>query len=285
MRSFLFACLLILFLPALHAQVTDSILTPKTDTLQVSYKNLYTPLLDSNIFLHGKGTPQAFPVQTRKTDDREFFFYVILGLLFLLGLMRTLYSRYFNTLFRVFFNTSLRQNQLTDQLEQAGLQSFIFNLYFIITAGFYVYFLLDHFSFKHSGPDWWLAGLCILAVAACYLVKYISLRFAGWVTNCSAETSTYIFIVFLLNKVIGILLLPFLVIIAFSTKELSSYAVFISLVLLGLVLLLRFFRSYSLLQNRLRITAFHFLLYIIALEILPIALIYKAVMLFFSINS
>ena len=285
MRPFLLACFIIIFAPALHAQVGDTVVTPKADTVQTIYKNIYGSLEDSNFLLRAKGIPQAFPAQPRKTDNLDLFFYVILGLLFLLGLMRTIYSRYFNTLFRVFFNSSLRQNQLTDQLEQARLPSFIFNLYFVISAGLYVYFLAGHFSFIKPGPDWWVAGGCILGISACYLVKYLTLRFAGWVTNCRAETSTYIFIVFLLNKVIGILLLPFLVIMAFSTNRLSAYAVFISLVLLGLVLLLRFFRSYSLLQNRLRITAFHFLLYIIALEILPIALIYKAVMLFFSINS
>ena len=247
--------------------------------------NIYRALEDSNIFLNARGLPQALPVQQKKNEDRQAFFFLIAGLFLLLGIMKTLYSRYFSTLFRVFFNTSLRQNQLTDQLEQAKLPSFIFNVFFVLVTGLYIYFLFNLFYPERKQPDWYLAGLCVLAVGACYFVKYLSLRFTGWVTNCRAEASTYIFIIFLLNKVIGILLLPFLAILAFSTASLASYAVFLSVILLSLVLVTRFFRSYSLLQNRLKITAFHFFLYIIALEILPIALIYKAVTLFLSINS
>ena len=289
MKLLFLGCLFFLLAPAhTRAQVADSLAQQKSsaDSIKALHnKNIYRTLEDSNIFLNTRGLPQALPEQQKKEDGRQVFFYVIAGLFLQLGIMKTLYSRYFSTLFRVFFNTSLRQNQLTDQLEQAKLPSFVFNVFFVLVAGLYIYFLFAHFHPGKQQPDWYLAGLCVLAVGACYFMKYISLRFTGWLTNCRAEASTYIFIIFLLNKVMGILLLPFLALLAFSTPVLASYSVFISLLLLALIFITRFFRSYSLLQNRLRITAFHFLLYIIALEILPIALIYKGVTLFLSINS
>ncbi len=247
--------------------------------------NAYVQLLGSNFLLNASGVPQALNIIPKKLQNKQPFFYLILSLFLGLGIARTFFSRYFNTLFRVFFNTSLRQNQLTDQLEQAKLPSLIFNLFFVITTGLYSYFLLHYFYANHQNLDWYILFVCIAVVAICYLVKYLSLKFTGWVTNYQSEADTYIFIIFLLNKVIGIFLLPIITFMAFSTYQIASYAIFISFIFIAILFIIRFFRSYSLLQSRLKISRFHFSLYIIGVEILPILLIYKAVTLYFGIKA
>jgi hypothetical protein len=247
--------------------------------------NPYMHLLDSNFLLNTKGKPDTLVIVSKKVQNKQPYFYLILSLFFVLGVARTFFSRYFNTLFRVFFNTSLRQNQLTDQLEQAKLPSLIFNLFFVITTGLYSYFLLHYFYANHQKLDWYILFICVAVVAICYLVKYLSLKFTGWVTNYQSEADTYIFIIFLLNKVIGIFLLPTITFMAFSTYKIASYAIVISFIFISILFIIRFFRSYSLLQSRLKISRFHFLLYIIGLEILPILLIYKAITLYFGIKA
>jgi hypothetical protein len=254
------------------------------DSLKPS-TNPYIYLLDSNFLLNTKGKPEALVIISKKVQNKQPFFYLILTLFFALGITRTFFSRYFNTLFRVFFNTSLRQNQLTDQLEQAKLPSLIFNLFFVSTTGLYSYFLLHYFYSSHQKLDWYILFVCIAAVAICYLVKYLSLKFTGWVTNYQSEADTYIFIIFLLNKVIGIFLLPIITFMAFSTYQIASYAILISFIFITILFIIRFFRSYSLLQSKLKISQFHFFLYIVGLEILPILLIYKAITLYFGIKA
>ena len=56
-------------------------------------------------------------------------------------------------------------------------------------------------------------------LAAIYLVKFVVLKFIGWVFSISRATDIYIFIVFLVNKMLGIFLLPFLIVIIFSGQE------------------------------------------------------------------
>jgi hypothetical protein len=63
--------------------------------------------------------------------------------------------------------------------------------------------------------------------------------------------------------------MPFIIVIAFSVPSIAKPAVLISLFLIGLMLLLRFARSYGLLQSRLKVSRIHFLLYIIGIEIIP----------------
>ena len=248
-------------------------------------KNPYTAVLDSNIFLSYKGIPQALTIKVKKHQTVEYLFYIFASLFLLLGLLRSLFSRYFTTMFRVFFNTSLRQNQLTDQLEQATLPSLFFNIFFVLSVGLYIYILYEHNKIYFDVVNWTKLVFCVLAVAICYLVKYVSLLFAGWLTNYKAEAKIYIFSIFLLNKIIGIVLLPFTILIGFSTNKITYYATVISIILLSILLLTRFFKTYGLLQHKLKLNRIHFLTYIICLEILPILIIYKTVVVFFGINS
>jgi len=117
-----------------------------------------------------------------------------------------------------------------------------------------------------------------------YFIKYCTLKFTGWLTGLTETTNTYVFITFLINKIIGIFLVPFIIILCFSDYEIVRYAAIISLMSIGIFLLLRFFRSYGILQNQLKISKFHFILYIAGIELLPLLLIYKGLMIYLSKN-
>lgn len=271
------------------AQATDSLLQTitMTDTSVNSGPVLgfYNKLLEQNLFLNSKGTPQSLAISIKKHPVTDYLFYVFATLFLFLGILKTIFSRYFTTMFRVFFNTSLRQSQLTDQLEQATLPSLLFNFFFALSAGLFIYVLYDHYDTENREINWFYFLICIVAVAACYLVKFISLLLIGWLTGYRPEAKMYIFSVFLLNKIIGLVLLPFSLLLAFSSDEITGYVSVISFMFLGILFITRFFRAYGVLQSRLKFNGFHFIVYIVALEILPILLIYKTVMMFFGINA
>ena len=71
----------------------------------------------------------------------------------------------------------------------------------------------------------------------------------------------------------------------FGSKITASYAMLFSLIGVALIFLLRYFRSYALLQGRLKISGFHFTLYVIALELMPLAIIFKFAVLFFTTKA
>ena len=272
---------------SVSAQINDTLkneIVAADSPVQIT-KSIYGALLDSNYFLSLKGEPQALAVSVKKHKTADMVFYIIASLFLLLGLLRTLFSRYFTTMFRVFFNTSLRQNQLTDQLEQATVPSLLFNVFFTISMGLYLYFLYEHFNYNGQQTNWSYVSFCVVAVAVCYAVKYVTILFIGWLTGHQSEAKIYIFSVFLLNKIMGMALLPFTILIAFNSSKLAVYASVSSIILVSILLISRFLRSYGLLQNRLKLNAIHFFISIISLEILPIMLIYKSVMVFFGINS
>lgn len=251
-------------------------------TLQVA--DPLKAILKDNIFFNSSTPAIHEEVIPRKARNDDSFFYILTVIILLFAIARAAYAKYFSNLFRVFFNSSLRQSQLTDQLVQDQLPSLIFNLIFVISAGLYLYFVLRYYNLEGTTVNWRLIVYCIMGTAVIYLVKYLSLKFTGWITGYKAEADTYTFIIFLINKIIGICLLPIIVVLAFSDKSIANISIIFSFALIALLMLMRFFRSYGLLQSKIRVSRFHFFLYIFAVEILPLFIIYKAVLFFFDRN-
>ena len=255
-----------------------------TSKISLQEKTPLEKLLEENKYLNSKEKPVSLAVKMKKTAGNALVFYLLAAVFFFFGIIRTIYSKYFTNMFRVFFNSSLRQTQLSDQLLQANLPSLYFNLVFIVAGGFYVYFLLQRMSAGIVNFNLVLLGSCIAAILIVYTVKYLMLKLMGWLTGYQDQVNTYIFVVFLINKIMGICLLPVIVTIAFAQDIVVKWVIVFSVLLFGLLLLLRFFRSYGLLQHRLNVSRFHFSLYIFSLEILPLLIMYKAMEVFIIKN-
>jgi hypothetical protein len=128
---------------------------------------------------------------------------------------------------------------------------------------------------------WLLYCYSFIALAVVYLIKYLSLKFVGWLFNITATAQGYIFIVFMINKIIGIYILPFLILLAFTDNSIYEVSFIFSYLGVFALLAYRFILSYGLVQNEIRLNPFHFFLYLCAFEIVPLLLIYKALLLWF----
>jgi hypothetical protein len=293
--SFLF----FIFSASLYAQTTDTIISRKDSSTLLNIKDssvsvkpdsgivakVTSPGLTlKNKLLNINGEPVSLAVALKKDRSNDAFFYLVAIMVLLLAFLKYFYGRYFTNLFRVFFNTSLRQNQITDQLLQAKLPSFLFNIFFVISGGIYAYLLLSHYGLFNNDNRWIAVLSSIALMGMVYFVKYCTLKFTGWITGLKEVVDIYVFVIFLINKIIGIFLVLFIVILTFSDRQIVEIATLVSLICIGIFLLLRFFRSYGLVQDQLKISKFHFLLYIISLEILPLMLIYKGLMIYLTKN-
>lgn len=256
--------------------IIDSSITDSNNiNIKSTHQSTLNKLLAANQFINLRQNPVAFVTQKKQVHSKEYLFYLFSSLILAFGLFKVFYARYFHHIFRVFFNTSLRQNQLTDLLLQARLPSLIFNIFFSITGGLYVWLLLTHYYIFTKESANKLLFFCIVTVSVIYIIKFCVLKFIGWITDMDTALNTYIFVIFLINKIIGVTLIPFIVFLAFAPPMLFKGTVIFSSLVLGSFFIIRFFRSYSLLQYEIHFSRVHFLLYIISLEILPMLVIYK----------
>lgn len=238
----------------------------------------YLKLLD-NPFLRTKGEPIFLVINERKKTSKDDIFYLLSGLLLFLAFIKLVFNKYFTNLFRQFVQPSFRQKQTREQLQQGNLPSLLLNLFFVFSAAAYITFLLSYYQLVSTG-FWLLLLYSSVSLIVLYSGKYIFLRFAGWVFNVKEATDAYIFAIYLINKIIGIMLIPFTLVMAFGQPELKNISITLSILLILSFFLYRYIISFAPVRREVKVSPLHFFLYVFALEITPLLLIYKTVMLY-----
>jgi hypothetical protein len=219
---------------------------------------------------------------SKKFAGKELLFYTMIAFLLAFALLKRLFPKYFTDLFRLFFRTTLKQRQIREQLMQSPLPSLLFNGFFVLASALYIDLLLQHFNLNGVNDFWKMFLYCGLAISVVYLVKFLGLKVSGWIFSAAEATNSYLFIVFIVNKMIGIYLLPFLVLLSFTQGNIYQVSLTLSWCGIGALYFYRFILSYGAVRNQVKVNPFHFLLYICAFEIAPLLLIYKSLLFFFN---
>ncbi|MEO6894581.1 MAG: DUF4271 domain-containing protein [Ginsengibacter sp.] len=249
-----------------------------TDSLQTLSRPAISKdsiILANNQYINSKSKAVSLEEQVHTVSGKEFLFYVLCLVLLILGLFRTFFTGYFKNLFRVYFNTSLRQTQLSDQLQQATLPSLILNIFFTITVGIYIWLLFNFYHPPKIFSGTVLLPFCILSLGVIYFLKYCMLKFMGWVSDVQESTNGYIFAIFLVNKITGIFLVPVIIMIAFIDRQWLPIIINISYMLITLLFLSRYVKSYGIIEKKIPLNPFHFVIYIAGAEIIPLFILYK----------
>ena len=208
-----------------------------------------------------------------KTSD----FYLLLFLCLMLGFIRFLDKKYFYNLWLAFWNPTLSSRQLKDQLQGAGLPNLLMNIFFTIAEGSYIYYIVRFFTPHHSGviPSSLLIIMLILGTGLIYFAKFTAVKFSGWAFRVEGVTEHYLFNVFLINKILAIVLVPFIIVLAFASREVVQQIVVISFVVSGILLFTRYLRSWQVFGSFFQYSKFHFFMYLCASELLPLVVLMK----------
>lgn len=226
------------------------------------------------------GKPLLLVIQEKTANGNESFFYLLLVLFFYFALIRLVFAKYLGDLFTLFFRATLRQQQLREQLLQSPLPSLFLNSLFVLTASLYASLIFKYYKLMAGIDFWrlWVYGLGVLVIV--YTGKFIILKTLGWVLKIDRVTDIYLFVVFMMNKMAGIFLLPVLLFMAFPEANLLPLVITLSLFVLVLLLGYRLIVSFRLIRGEIKVNLFHFFLYLCAFEIAPLMLIYKALIKF-----
>lgn len=273
--------------------------TPVVDTIPVlvvdsprveAAKSLHTygdsvhALIGTHPFYSLQQTPDNLKTSPFNALMKDELFYAVCALLLFIGLLRLGFPKYFSDLFNIFWRSSIRQNQLRDQLQQAGLTNLLFNLFFVLSVSLFVYLGVTYVKGAVLQP-WLLFSICFFAVMLLYMGKFAILKICGWMFGKSIASDTYIFIVFLVNKIMAILLLPFIIVLAFSSPVLQQIAFTTAICLIIFLFFYRFVLSFAGIRNELKISGLHLFLYICGFEIMPVLVIYRIMLHLFERSS
>lgn len=206
--------------------------------------------------------------------ENNYLFYLLVFIVLILAIIKLAFPKHLTNIFSIFFQTNYRQRQTKDQLLQDKLAHVGLMLVFVCSAAAYISILL-HNNKIFSINFWQLLGISSLLLIIIYGLKYLFIQLLGVLFKQQEASTTYIFLVFLINKLLGVLLIPAIVLISFSTPSVAQTALTISYITIVILLLYRVFLTYKSVSNRLNVNILQFFLYFCGIEILPLLLIYK----------
>jgi spore maturation protein SpmA len=217
----------------------------------------------------------------RQRAPTDWVFYLFSFLCLFLGFIRIAFPKYLQDLFRVFFNTSLRGKQIREQLLMDRLPSLLLNIFFLLSGGSFLYFLLRYLDYFGEHGYLMSLGACMAGLALLYVGKYVVTELAGLIFDRRQAAEIYSFVVFMVIKVAGIWLLPAGLLLAFSPKATQHTVIVFALGGLAILLLYRLNREWQVLHNILKINYLQYAIFVVAFEVVPVMMIYKVLLRFF----
>ncbi|MEY3059394.1 MAG: hypothetical protein RL000_746 [Bacteroidota bacterium] len=205
----------------------------------------------------------------------EWIFYSFLFLFLFTAFLGRYSNGLLRKLWKIYINDGFIYRQSKDQMSQQPIISIALNFLFIFSSGFFIFFGLQWDDKFIGNTRWLILFSSFLVIAFIYLFKNIFFKLLGWAFRQEQAIDDYLFVVFLNNKVTGLILLFSSFIMAFSNTSSSSLTFRIALFLVGMMLIYRFVRGYQVFSKQSQIGFFTLFLSFIALELIPTAVLIK----------
>ncbi len=151
---------------------------------------------------------------------------------------------------------------------------YIVYIVFFLNAGLFLYLISRYASwdFGHRGTPVMLFLTFFILV---YAVKHSTIRLLGKTFMISKEMKHYNFNIILYNILVGIILMPVNLFLAFGPTGLRMPLIYTGLALIALMYILRQFRGMVIGSHLIVKNVFQFFVYLCAIEILPVLVLFK----------
>jgi len=154
----------------------------------------------------------------------------------------------------------------------------LFNLSFFLMTALVIYLIVKYYHLTPLGLSGFALYLLLIAgVVGAYLIKTLSIRFVQMIADGDYGLTEYEYNVFLINRVIGLLLFPVTLFLAYSPLIVISPFVTFALVVFIIMIIYRMFRGLFNAAGS-GVPLFYIFFYICTLEILPLLVFTRALL-------
>lgn len=217
------------------------------------------------------------PGKERNESNLDWFTVTILFSLFVFSWIKVIYQK-----FIVQIVTSIIDYQVAMRLYRERnvlFRNVSFGLHFVFYAniGLFINYLVDYYNFTHLFHNNFVNILSYCGIVLfIYNIKSLTSKILGYIFLVQDNFSQYIHNVNLYNKNIGLFLFPIIIIYPFTLDKFKPFVIYAGLLLLLIMFLLRSYRSAQIIMRK-GISLFYLILYLCAVEILPVLLLVKFV--------
>lgn len=214
---------------------------------------------------------------TKPDLSPDWFFPILILIAGAFTWLRLFYSKYFSQMLVALINVNLSNQIVRDENILVQRATVYLSLTFNLIAALFLYQL----SFRLGWDLTFIGGgfprfiFFTIVVSAVYTFKFIALKFCGWLFDLEREMSTYLFNIFIINNFLGIVLLPFIIIMVYNPQAGGAWMLTASLVLIAAVYLFRIFRGILIGLGTPGVSLLYLFLYLCTLEIAPLLMLLR----------
>ncbi len=224
----------------------------------------------------GKGL--VLPFHRKAAVNTDWITLLLLFSLVLFAAVRNIWKKYVGNLFQSAFNYSTANRMFREKNYSVIHGAFWLDVFSFVVFPLFIYQVFNNFNVHFSVQGVRLFFFIVGAVLVYLLVKKMMYRFIGFLFENTSETGEFLFNMNNFNRVGTMVLLPIVVVLAFVPFRNSMIPVSIGIGMVGLIYFLLLTRGFVILLKK-QFSLIYLFLYFCTLEILPLVLIYKILLL------
>jgi hypothetical protein len=263
----------------------------------VDFKLIDNQYFDENIFAEKKGEQVKFNYLNEETTHifqhkplREierpiksdtpsaWFFVPLFGLFILLAIFKVFYSRFIN----YFIQSSLYvfvANKIQKENSLLGNRVLLLlDIVYFVSTSVFILKAIDYYNIRNQiGLNIPLLFLSVIGILVAFRIyKYIVTMVSGYSSQTITEMRELYFHQLIYPRIFGIILIPLLFVFAFTDEKLSTAVLYFIIAAFFIQLIMKTLRTFRVFINK-GFSIFYFLLYLCALEIVPVLVFLKEV--------
>ena len=212
---------------------------------------------------------------SRETPD--WLFFILLLIVAFLTWLKIFYRKNVIQIFEAFFSNIIANQIVRDENLLVQRASVLLTITFNLAAALLLYLLSEIYDWQvpYAGNGFSKFIIFALLISFAYSAKFIILKFTGYLFRIDKAIATYIFNIFIINNVLGILLILLVIGIAYLPAEATQYLVPAAAMFVGFAYIYRFLRGLFIGFSYNSYSNIYLFLYLCTLEIAPILIIIK----------
>jgi hypothetical protein len=176
---------------------------------------------------------------------------------------------------KAYFNINLSQQLFREQENMISFSMLVQIINYFFSATVTIYLIIDYYFNIDNAVSLKIASIIFLLVSIIYFIKYSGYKILSEVFPFSEEIDLFRFNFFLNQRLIGIVVIPFVYAAAYSLQPFRFYFLGAIISFFVLSVLFRSYKGIVIGMAYLQKHTFHFLLYICTFEIVPVLILIK----------
>ncbi len=176
-----------------------------------------------------------------------------------------------------FINLNIAGQNNRDQEFGTSIGSVLLMFNFFLVLSLYLFLLVDHFNFRFDFAGFRLFIVIFVFICVIVFLRTVLLQLVAFIFRFGQEIHFFQFNFFAINKIMGLVLFPFVLTISYAPEYAILPAIYISLATVSVLYIFLLVKGFIIARQFVLTYPLHFFIYLCALEIAPVLIWIKLI--------